>query len=124
MTLVYYYKKLVYLHGKPNRHQWIAHGASGAVEFWASPVEMDGRIEWYGGVEVHSKTKSDYAGEIPRCSVIGGQCWTSGSSMAFDDEIEPYLRMEDENEWDGLLSFFQRSLERWYITNFKDGEQQ
>lgn len=61
----------------------------GAVEGWRTPSAGDnfGR-EYYGGVEIHSKTqlygfKAEPSHEY--CQWTNGKCWDDGSSLAFYD---------------------------------------
>ena len=53
----------------------------GAVEMW----RMKTMGYEFGGIEVHSSHETEYGVEIPGCQVLGGKCWTDGSSLAFED---------------------------------------
>lgn len=79
------------LEGKLERESYIYTTPDGSIELWRKPSPAEHTWNdsgYFGGVEVHSPTQL-YTNQPPRpghCShVWGGQCWTTGSSLAFDE---------------------------------------
>lgn len=68
----------------------------GAVEVWRT--KSPSGLEWtnsgyYGGIEVHYKNRPDdheYMGESKSCWITGGKCWSTGSSLAFE-QVEDHF---------------------------------
>lgn len=74
-----------------DRESYFLHvSGKGAVEAWRTR-SPEGH-EWtgtgyYGGIEVHRKNNPGekwWGGHMRSCWVTGGECWTDGSSLAFD----------------------------------------
>jgi hypothetical protein len=79
------------LDGTLERESYVYSTPAGAIELWRTPEAGDGHYYetgYYGGVEMHSPVPL-YDGQGPmdgHCQwVRGGQCYTDGSSLAFDE---------------------------------------
>jgi hypothetical protein len=87
----------------------------GAVEVWTidTPVATD-----VGGVEIHSpvnfdppRWSADGTPDIEHCEIIGGPCWTDGSSLAFLRDFLPMIQAANSK---GVL----RELAAWHESHF------
>lgn len=67
--------------GISKRESYVIANRAGAVEGWRSPSAQG----FYGGIEVHYTAEALYTTKISRCRIVGGTCWTTGSSLAFRD---------------------------------------
>ncbi|AIY01180.1 hypothetical protein ART_1581 [Arthrobacter sp. PAMC 25486] len=107
------------LEGVVERESYIYSTPDGAVELWRRPET--GGLSWsstghMGGVEIHSP-KPLYANQKQNpgyCAhVWGGKCWTSGSSMAFDQYEEEF----------GQPDYIKAELARWHSNEFDSPEE-
>ena len=103
-------------------HMWTAVGASGGVHIWAMPQPksqyMDG--DFYGGVEVHSRTPmyGDQPAHNENCWLLGCPCWHDGSSLYFSDYIEPMLRGRNGFS-QSTHEYVNSELLSWYKSKFR-----
>jgi len=82
--------------GKDRESYFLHVPDKGAVEAWRTKSPEG--YEWtdsgyYGGIEIHYKHdpgEGFWGANMPSCWVTGGQCWTTGSSMAFD-QVEHFF---------------------------------
>lgn len=78
------------------RETYVLITEAGAVEAWRSPSLTSDPFfaptGYFGGIEVHSKTPMyrDQEGRDGYCEWTRGDCYHSGSSLAFDD-IEQFF---------------------------------
>jgi hypothetical protein len=81
----------------PGRVSIVVQNDRGAVELWSAPtapeVEAITRHNSIGGVEIHSpKPLYDDQPASEDCQVLGGNCWTTGSSLAYGDTFLPLIQ--------------------------------
>ena len=105
------------------RHVWTAVGASGGVHIWATEKSDDmvrsfgGRF--YGGIECHwRKPRYDTAGpDHDNCWLLNGPCWHDGSSLYFDENIEPMLgSIRGADVPDSIHEYLKSELFDWYYS--------
>ena len=105
-------------------HMWTLVGPLGAVHIWAAPQPESPfkSGEFYGGVECHFPAPpSEYSPQeapICDCWLTGKPCWPDGSSLAFTDNIEPFLRHARRPFPDGVHSYINNILLDWYEVQF------
>jgi len=105
------------LDGKLDRESYVYSTPAGSIELWRTPRPEGSTFggEYYGGVEVHSP-KPHYKGQTPvpwHCQwVKGGECYTDGSSMAFD---------QYEHDFD-MPTYIKDELTTWHRRNFEQDE--
>lgn len=106
------------LEGVVERESYIYSTPEGAIELWRRPDSGD--LSWnstghIGGIEVHSPQPL-FKDQTPRpghCQhVWGGQCWTTGSSMAFDQFEHSF----------GTPDYIKGALESWHSGQFSQDE--
>ena len=86
----------------------------GAVELWTCENWMTSNPMYrkLGGVEIHARSpQHDFMTNIPDCEIVGGGCWTDGSSLAYS---ETFLPMIDRGDHAGVL----RELANWHAAHF------
>lgn len=104
--------------GRDRESYFLHFPGQGAVEAWRtkSPVESTWtRSGYYGGIEVHYKNEPEdasYMGHRESCWVTGGECWSDGSSLAFDE-----VEFDFENP-----AYIQNALFRWAENRFSFSE--
>ena len=84
--------------GEITRHMWTVVGDNGAVHVWAEPSSPVPFRDWperfYGGIEIHSKTRLyDFGDGKPshdECWLLKCPCWHDGSSLQFSEQVEPF----------------------------------
>lgn len=111
-------------HDDVTRHMWTAVGEDGGVHIWAEPHTRD--LGWgekfYGGVEVHSKTRlydfGDGKPDHDDCWLLGCPFWHDGSSLYFSERIEPMLRNEAEPFGGHITGYMNAILFDWYQSRF------
>jgi hypothetical protein len=89
--------------GDQNRHMWTLKGPKGGVHVWAKPNSPDWIARWgdhfVGGVERHSPVPVYDMDDKDKphhddCFLLNGPCWHDGTSLYFQERIEPMLRGE------------------------------
>lgn len=86
----------------------------GGVEAWrtqSSEINSFTPTGYYGGVEIHSEIVPEDRGSMARlhsCFVTGGECWTTGSSLAFDDV----------QNWFDYPEYIKLYLKDWVFSHF------
>lgn len=77
------------VNGKLQKDSYILTHPEGSIEGWRSGSKETG---FYGGIEIHSpKPLFDFAPEpvTERCNwTVDGKCWPSGSSLAYERELQ------------------------------------
>lgn len=106
-----------------NRVGIVAQDARGAVEVWHELFDLDSMTmspearallaDGIGGVEVHSRRPMFGLDDpnIPDCDILGGPCWTDGSSLAWRETFAPMVHRGDAA---GVL----RELADWHRAHF------
>ena len=119
-NLEYGYKK------NSGRHIWYVRGDKGAIHIWCDRhhpehIARFGDV-YYGGIELHQRSPM-YQGQKPvhNCWLIGGDCYTDGSGLQFDEKIAPYLP-RDEDRMDPENPLIQSELFHWYQSKFGDSD--
>ncbi|MEU0467242.1 hypothetical protein ABZ215_24845 [Amycolatopsis sp. NPDC006131] len=104
--------------GQVERFEVIVQNEHGAIALWSEPnTERARRLfgeESYGGVAIHSpKPLFDFAPDPAdeRCEILGGECWTDGSFLAYTKTFLPLIRKHDTA---GIL----RELAEWHHDRF------
>lgn len=106
------------------RHMWTAVGDNGGVHIWAEPTPEGFRWgeKFYGGIEVHSKTRlyefGDGSPDHDTCWLLGCPCWHDGSSLYFSERIEPILRSERAPFNNAVNGYMNAILFDWYQSRF------
>lgn len=79
------------LEGELERESYVYSTLDGAIELWrtpANPTFQSSETGYFGGIEIHSAKPLYAFAKKPshtRCHYTPtGECWTDGSSMAFD----------------------------------------
>lgn len=102
---------------KLDRESWVLYVYGlGGVEVWRTktpePIKEVMKEDHYGGVEVHYEKETESTEEmhyLPSCTITGGECWTAGSSFAFETvreffedpvKVREYLIERAEIEFD------------------------
>ena len=81
------------------RHVWSVKNERGGLHVWAHQHDDDYRMKWgqryWGGIEMHSPRPLHEGQEgkphHDKCWLLGVPCWHDGSSLQFDEQIEPIL---------------------------------
>lgn len=111
-----------------NRHMWTAVGENGGVHIWACEYRPESMlISWpekfYGGVEIHSKTRLyDFGDDKPshdECWLLGCPCYHDGSSLYFSERIEPIIRDQPQPFAPHIHEYMNFILADWYGDKFK-----
>lgn len=86
----------------------------GAIELWTSESWMNSKNVIYrglGGVEVHSTSPQpgdSVDDAIDGCEIIGGPCFTDGSSLAYSEQFLPLIEAGDSEGVLRLLAYWHR----------------
>lgn len=86
----------------------------GGVEAWrtkALEVSSYAPTGYYGGVGIHSENEpenKDFMVRSSSCFVTGGECWTTGSGLAFDDV----------QNWFDSPEYIKLYLKDWFFSRF------
>ena len=106
-------------------HIWTLVGPLGAVHIWAAPQpETPFKTgEFYGGIECHHPNplgdSDQKEAPIPVCWLTGKPCWPEGSSLAFEERIEPVLGCSPRPFPQYIHEFVKSELHRWYRDQFE-----
>jgi hypothetical protein len=109
-------------HDDVTRHIWTAIGDNSGVHVWAEPHSE----KFYGGVEVHSKTRlydfGDGKPDNDDCWLLGCPCWHDGSSLYFSERIEPFIRHAEQPFGSHINEYMNAIMYDWYQSRFKAEE--
>lgn len=100
-----------------NRFRIVAQNDKGAVELWQGHVPDEVTLPGpFGGVEIHSPVALHSWEPDPDfydCPILGGKCWTDGSSLTFSEGFHPLIQAGDS---EGVLSM----LAGWHVSKFEE----
>ena len=110
------------------RFVWAVVGSHGGIHIWAQRLPKETldsdpgfwSYSFYGGVEVHSRTRGEYDDEPTHenCWLLNAPCWHDGSSLYFSDHMSPTLnRLGLES--DGATSYALAEAHSWYRSHFE-----
>lgn len=79
-------RSTMYRNDSHTRHSWAVYRDGVAAELWI--VEHPDTP--YGGMEIHCSTPQEYMTHRTDCNVLGGNCWTTGSSSAAEQSVSDF----------------------------------